>query len=304
MERKVRFASDGVMLSGIVRIPEGMKPGERRPAFIVLHGFGSNKEAGNVRAPVEMLSRAGYVTMRFDMRGCGESEGERGRLICLEQVDNTRAAIDLLSAQPEVDPGRIGLVGSSFGAAVALYTGGVDARVAAVISSGGWGNGERKFRGQHSAPGAWERFLDMLARGRRHKAETGKALMVGRYDIVPIPDHLRGHLSENSTLTFSCDTAQSMFEFNAEDVVTNIAPRPILLLHSSSDSVTPTEQSLAIYDRAGHPKDLHLFAETDHFMFDEKNTRVRNLVMDWLARFFPVTEAMDAGAETKAITGH
>ena len=45
------------------------------------------------------------------------------------------------------------MIGSSFGGAVAVYTGGVDERVAAVISNGGWGDGERKFRGQHKIAG-------------------------------------------------------------------------------------------------------------------------------------------------------
>ena len=151
-ETRVTFQSDGLQLSGIVRIPEGARPGERLPAFIVLHGFGSNKNAGNVLAPCKMLEALGYATLRFDMRGCGESEGERGRVICLEQVSDTRNALTFLAAHPQVDPKRIALIGSSFGAAVSVYTAGVDTRVAAVISSGGWGHGERKFRGQHPTP--------------------------------------------------------------------------------------------------------------------------------------------------------
>ena len=34
--------------------------------------------------------------------------------------------------------------------------------------------------------------------------------------------------------------------------------------------------------------DLHLFAETDHFMFSESNTRVRTVIYDWLDKYFPV----------------
>ena len=61
------------------------------------------------------------------------------------------------------------------------------------------------------------------------------------------------------------------------------AGRPILLLHSSVDSVTPTEQSLALFAKAGMPKDLHLFGDTNHFMFAEGNPRVWRVVGDWLA---------------------
>lgn len=293
-EEDVVFTSDGLKIAGILRLPEGAADGKPRPAFAILHGFGSNKGAGNVLGPCDFLTGLGYATLRFDMRGCGESEGEKGRLICLEQVEDTRNAVSFLRTRAEIDPERIALIGSSFGAAVAIYTGGVDERVAAVISSGGWGDGEAKFRGQHPTPEAWAKFTAMLERGRRHREETGESLMVPRYDIVPIPEHLRKNVAPGSVEMFPAETAQSMFDFRANDVVGNIAPRPLLLLHSSNDSVTPTPQSIELFRRAGQPTDLHLFAETNHFMFAEGNTRVRAVVSDWLARFFPAEALADA----------
>jgi dipeptidyl aminopeptidase/acylaminoacyl peptidase len=287
MQRNVRFPSDRLSLAGVIETPKGLKPGERRPAFLVLHGFGSNKSSNNVRLPVAMLNALGYVTLRFDMRGCGESEGQRGNLICLEQVSDTSNALSFMREQPEVDPDRIGVIGSSFGGAVSVYTAGVDPRVGAAISSGGWGDGERKFRGQHTTPQAWEKFTAMLAEGKRRREKGEPSMMVPRYEIVPIPEHLRGNLAANSLNEFTAETAQSMFDFRADDVVGKIAPRPLLLLHSSVDSVTPTEQSVEMFKRAGQPTDLHLFAETDHFMFAEENTRVRELVTAWLEKFFP-----------------
>jgi alpha-beta hydrolase superfamily lysophospholipase len=112
--------------------------------------------------------------------------------------------------------------------------------------------------------------------------------MVDRYDIVPIPEHLRNNLSQKSVEKFPAEVPQSMYNFTADDVVGDIAPRPLLLLHSSDDSVTPTEQSVALFQKAGQPTDLHLFAETDHFMFAENNTRVREIIKSWLDKFFPV----------------
>src|ERR1700704_969882 len=285
-EERITFKSKGLTLAGVVRVPAHAR--ERRPAFIVLHGFGSNKSSSNVLEPCAMFEKLGYVTLRFDMPGCGESEGERGRLICLDQVAATSDALSFLAKHPAVEPDRIALIGSSFGAAVAVYTGAVDGRVAAAISSGGWGDGERKFRGQHRTPEAWAKFAGMLDEGKRHRARTGKPHMVQRYDIVPIPEHLRGHLAEGSVQMFEAETALSMYEFRADEVVARMAPRPLLLLHSSVDSVTPTEQSIELFRRAGQPSDLHLFAETDHFMFAESNTRVRTVLHDWLAQYFPV----------------
>lgn len=281
-DQKVSFKSKGLAIAGTVRVPAGVAASERRPAFMVLHGFGSNMNSTNVLEPCAMLEKLGYVTLRFDMPGCGESEGEKGRLICLDQVQATSDALTFLAKHPNVEGDRIAVIGSSFGAAVAVYTGGVDARVAGVISSGGWGDGERKFRGQHTTPEAWAKFTNMLEKGRREPS-----LRVPRYDIVPIPEHLRGHLAPGSVQMFTADTAQSMYDFRADDVIGKASGRPILLLHSSVDSVTPTEQSVEMFKRAGQPCDLHLFAETDHFMFAEDNTRVRTVVLDWLAKYFP-----------------
>jgi uncharacterized protein len=286
-EERISFKSEGLTLAGIVRLPDDSGAG-KRPAFIVLHGFGSNMNAGNVRTPCAMLDELGYVTLRFDMPGCGESEGEKGRLICLEQVGAVREALSLLAQHPHVEPARIAVLGSSFGAAVAVYAGGVDQRIAAVVSASGWGHGERKFRGQHPTPEAWAKFTAMLEEGRRHRARTGQSLMVPRYDIVPIPPHMRGHVVPGSIQMFPAETAQSMYDFRAEEVVGKMAPRPLLLLHSASDSVTPVEQSIGLFEHAGQPAELHLFADTDHFMFAESNTRVRRIVQNWLAEYFPV----------------
>lgn len=286
-EESVTIPSAGLRLSGNVRVPDGVKPGEKRAAFLVLHGFGSNKDSSNVMAPTKVLTDLGYVTLRFSMRGCGDSEGEFGRVICLEQVEDARNALTFLARHPAVDPRRIAVVGSSFGGAVAVYAGGIDERVAAVISNGGWGDGERKFRGQHKSPQEWARFTRMLEEGRAHRAKTGQSLMASRYDIVPIPPHLRGNLAKNSIEMFPAETAQSMFDFRADDVVGKIAPRPLLLIHAANDSVTPTEQSIEMFKRAGQPVELHLFSEVDHFLFAEDNARVWGVMRDWLSHYFP-----------------
>lgn len=287
METPVKFQSDGLQLAGIVHVPDGLKKGEKRPGMIVLHGFGGNKDRPGSINQAEMFCNWGYVTLRFDMRGLGESEGTPRRVICMEQVADTKNALTWLAEQDEVDTDRIGLIGHSFGAAIAVYTGGVDERVAAVISSGGWGDGARKFRNQHPSPEAWAKFTSMLEEGKRHKRETGESLMVSRWDIVPIPEHLRSNLAKDSFFEFPAETAQSMFDFRADEVVGNIAPRPLLLIHSAADSVTPTEQSVELFKRAGQPTELILLASVDHFPLEDE--RFKATVAGWLETHFPLS---------------
>jgi uncharacterized protein len=289
MQQSVSFTSAGLRLSGVLHFPEAHVRGERRPAIVVMHGFGSTRDAGNVMEPVALFTSWGYVALRFDFRGCGESEGEFGRILCPEEVEDARNAVSFLRGRPEVAPERIALAGSSFGAAVAIYAGATDERVAAVISSGGWGDGERKFRAQHATPEAWERFTRMLAEGRAHRERTGRSLMVPRYDIVPIPQHLRANVTAKSAQQFPAETAQSMMDFRADDVVARIAPRPLLLLHSAHDSVTPTAESIELFRRARPPVELHLFDGVDHFMLREGNPRVVQTLRAWLDRYFPAS---------------
>ena len=287
MQERLTLLHGDLRLSALLDIPAGASVDKPSAAIMVLHGFGGHKDGASTRLGARMLFDLGYATLRLDMPGCGESEGERGRVICHEQVECVKSAVDYLETRREIDGQRLGLMGSSFGGAVSVYAAGVDKRIGAAISAGGWGDGERKFRNQHRSPEAWSKFTRMLEQGRRHKAETGKSLMVSRFDIVPIPDHLRQGMSAGGHMEFPVEAAQSMFDFRANDVVGNIAPRALLLLHSANDSVTPTEQSIEMFQRAGQPTDLVLLSDVDHFAFGEDNPRLRSIVTDWLAKYFP-----------------
>jgi alpha/beta superfamily hydrolase len=79
------------------------------------------------------LEAAGYVTLRFNFRGVGESTGSHdgGR----GAADDARVALDyLLAHQPAA--GEVLVAGFSFGASVALRFGCADARVHRLIAVG------------------------------------------------------------------------------------------------------------------------------------------------------------------------
>ncbi|MBE9606883.1 alpha/beta fold hydrolase [Acetobacteraceae bacterium H6797] len=289
MQEKLSFMSDGLKLSAVLHVPDSRKPGERLPAFIVLHGFVGSKDESHAEIQAQMMEDFGYVALRFDFRCCGESEGERAQVRCFDQVADAKNALTFLAQREEVDPARIGVVGHSFGAAVAVYAAGIDNRFACVISSCGWGDGERKFRGQHPTPEAWARFTGLLEQGRKHRKETGQSMWMSRFDAVPIPEKLRQNLSPKAIMEIPVETAISMYEFRADDVVSHIAPRPSLFFHTADDGITPSEQSMRLFEKAGQPAELMLITGTSHFPLSAQDApRTKMMIKSWLDKFFPV----------------
>lgn len=281
------FLSDGLKIAGFVHVPDGLKPGERRPAIIMMHGFGANK-SGGPEWVCKQFESWGYVALRFDYRGCGESEGERGRVIPMEEVSDARNAVTFMASRSDVDPDRIALCGSSLGAGVAVYAAGVDQRVAAVILENGLGSGERIIRSMHT-PESWNKFLQLMEEGLRHRERTGKSKMIHRFEIFEMPKEMQVNLTfNNSLMHFTAETAVGFFMFRPEEMIGRITPRPILILHSARDRVCKYEEAFSMARLAKPPMELHLLDGADHFMFVDSVPGVAETLRTWLDRYFPV----------------
>jgi uncharacterized protein len=281
----ITFPSDGLKLSGAVHVPDGLRPGERRAAIITMHGFGANKNGGPEWI-CQKFAEWGYVALRFDFRGCGESEGTRGRIIPGEEVADARNAVTYMAARTEIDPAGIALCGSSLGGGVAVQAAAIDPRVAAVIAENGVANGERMVRSMHSAQ-SWAKFRELLDEIARDPAGARKK-EIHRFDIFEMSKQLQTNLtSNNSLMQFTADTALGFFMFRPEEFAGGISPRPLLVLHSASDSVTKYEEAFSLVQHAKPPVELHLLDGTDHFMFVNPDPRVASTLRTWLDRYFP-----------------
>src|SRR4051812_20572842 len=84
------------------------------PVVVTLHGFGSNKVGSN-RSYVTLatsLSKAGLATLRYDARGCGDSEGSLSQMTPEDYLSDLMTVCSHLQNEGF---SRIGLFGSSFG---------------------------------------------------------------------------------------------------------------------------------------------------------------------------------------------
>src|SRR5690349_21314123 len=114
MDNQVKFTSDGISLAGNFTRPDNAsKP---LPGIVVAHGFAGARYP----ALAEHLAKLGYGVLSFDFRGYGKSDGLRGTVLPHEQVSDIRNAVTWLSAQTQVDPNRIAIIGSSLGGSIAI----------------------------------------------------------------------------------------------------------------------------------------------------------------------------------------
>ncbi len=165
MRQDVTFLSEGLKCAGWLYLPDDLRSGERRPTIVMAHGFSAVKEM-YLDAFAERFVAAGFVTLVFDYRYQGASEGElQGRIIPAEQHEDYRNAITWVSLRPEVDSSRIGVWGSSYSGAHVLHLAAFDKRIKAAVSQvplvNGMQNAQRLLRADVLA-----QFIEILAQDR------------------------------------------------------------------------------------------------------------------------------------------
>ena len=118
----VTFPSDGHGLAGVLHAPIDASA-KRCPGVLILHGFVGSKDAPHriFVTLAEALARAGVVSLRFDLRGRGDSAGESVDITPDSDLADARAGLELLAGRPEVDPQRLAVVGLSWGGLLACY---------------------------------------------------------------------------------------------------------------------------------------------------------------------------------------
>lgn len=132
MEKPVVFQNQGQNLYGMLHLPQGTGP---HRAVVLLHGFTGHRSESHFifTKQARHLARHGIAALRFDFRGSGESEGEFADVTIEGEISDAVAALDWLSAQPEIDKARIGVLGLSLGGLVAACLAGRDPRVRALV---------------------------------------------------------------------------------------------------------------------------------------------------------------------------
>ena len=295
MVRAVEFYSEGLKLCGDIYTPDDLRPGEKRAAILLCHGYTGVKDLF-LPANARVLTQAGYVAMVFDYKGWGESEGPRTRLAPYGRVLDAQAAMTFLGLQPEVDCDRIGLYGTSYGGATVTWVGAVDERAKCIVSVVGIGNGSR-WMSRVRRMDEWFDLLERSEADRKKRATTGISEFVDRTEIL-LPDRQSANLAAEARR--KVDAAAAVNEiplefvddtlgFNPEWVVDKISPRPILFITTDDDRLVPPEESEQLYAHAKEPKRLVVLKGYGHYeVYSEPAfSEVMAATLDWYKQYLP-----------------
>jgi alpha-beta hydrolase superfamily lysophospholipase len=160
---QVSFESEGQKIAGVLHLPD-----KRRPSCVIAsHGLLSSKESEKFIALGERLSQEEIAMLRFDFRGCGESEGKLEEDTITRRLADLSAAIEFMHSYPGLGKKR-GLLGSSLGGYLSLMKASGNPEIRAIVV---WATpvhlddlGSRKRDEENPPPG--EAFLQDLPKHR------------------------------------------------------------------------------------------------------------------------------------------
>lgn len=250
MEQIIHFKNElGEKLTGTLHMP--VKPGGQ--AMIFGHCFTCTRHTGILRHLCIALAEQGFMALRFDFSGNGQSEGSFAESTYSKQISEMQTAITLLS---EKGADWIGLAGHSLGAAIALLTSARQPEVQAVCTLAGRLSG---LNAMH--------FLSQAQ--RRELNNTGRIIFGSR----------------GRELQLSKDFFADAEKYSLPNVVASLKI-PLLIVHGENDDIVPVDEAYRAQTLNPANIKLAVIPQADHmFSRPEHQQQISELVVNWFKRF-------------------
>jgi dipeptidyl aminopeptidase/acylaminoacyl peptidase len=244
--------SQGHALSGIVRYSEPVEA-IKYPVVIVLHGFAESKHHDLSADIANNLVHYGFLTLRFDFHGHGDSDGNFEEHTIHQQVDDVFAALDFIGEHPFADKEKIVVLGTDIGANIAMIAATKDARIKCVVAQGA-----RSHFDNHINSWLQPHELDSLMRKGVH---------------------------DNADFRLRKEYVKSARMHDIIDLLKNMHV-PILFVHGTDDLRVPLQETRQLFLAANEPKLLEEVEGADHW-FREPSAReqMMEMAVAWVRRW-------------------
>lgn len=200
-------------------------PGRQPNAVILVHGIHANRQA-TLPAAV-MFFEAGYHVLMVDLRGHGDSEGERVSYGFYERQD-VQAAVSYLIAEKEIE--HVGAIGYSLGGAAVAQAAASDERLQAVVIQSSFSSLSDAVDDSFAEYTKWPEWPFAPAVIKAAERELGVTVE----------------------------------EIDSARALGTLSPRPVFIIHGSEDKLFPVRQAFKLYQTAKAPKDLWVIEGMGH----------------------------------------
>lgn len=297
--KKVNFKSEGLNLVGNLFYPPNFQEGKKYPTIVCSGSWTTIKEqmAGLY---AERFAKEGFITLAFDFRNYGESEGvPRAWENPDMKIQDIKNAVAYLKTLSEIDGNNIGAFGVCAGSMYTLMAASEDEDIKAVATTASWlhdAEAVKLFYGGEE--GVQKRIADAKA-AKKKFAETGEftyvktisrtdqtAAMVGDFDYYLNPE--RGAIPQWSADQFAVATWEDWLELDPFPSAAKL-DKPLFMVHSDG-CVLPDYTKKYFETVPSENKEL-VWVETDlaspmhQFMFYDQEKEV-NLSVDKTSAFF------------------
>ncbi len=201
--------------------------GPNRDLIVLVSGYGDTQE--QMLPYAEFLHQAGFDTLTYNARARSDSGGEYVTLGVLEPID-LDSVVQYAAQRTDVDPGKIGVLGISMGGATAILTAARDRRIRAVVDDCGFSDAPSVIAA------SFEHFIHLPA-----------------IPFAPVTVWIASHRA-----------GIDVNGVRPDEVIGQISPRPVLIIHGLADYVVPVANSERNFKAARQPKELWLVPGARH----------------------------------------
>lgn len=181
-QNSVSFDSEGTTVRGHLFLPPDFDPTKKYPGVVVAGTWTSVKEQMSDRY-ASRLAKEGFVTLDYDFRHYGESDGEPRQLeSAASKMADNKSAINYLESLPFVDGAKIGALGICASAGYMSGTVSGDARVKSLAIVAPWLHNHDLVRAIYGGEEGVQGRFDRADASRKKFEETGEI------DYVPACD--------------------------------------------------------------------------------------------------------------------
>lgn len=285
----IEYYCEGELVRALWRTPD--KPSGAVPAIIQGPGWLGLKDAKAYDRYHEGFTAAGFGVLSIDYRGFGDSEGKRGLIAPVRQLEDLICGVTYLTTREDVDGEAIGSFGTGgTGGGNVVLLGATDRRVRALVSQFPVADGERwlrRMRPEHD----WLSFSQQLEEDRRERVRSGKSRLIHPREeiMVQTPERrasgFKADVDDKLPTQVPMSTVDGILRYRPVDAARGMTT-PLMLIAVEHDATTPADHAHELYDAVAGPRQLVIQRHTSHYAaYEQYADVVVPKIVAWFRRY-------------------